>query len=72
MHDKKAEMIGRLHGYRLEDSGRDLTMLLDILVAETRESNDRAEGIQVSRNQGKIEGFLELRDMIARGLPGLE
>jgi len=49
---------------------RHLLALIDVLVAETREDNDRAGVRGVFRNQGKIEGLHQLKDYIeGKGLP---
>jgi len=49
---------------------RHLLALIDVLVAETREDNDRAGVRGVFRNQGKIEGLRQLKDYIeGKGLP---
>lgn len=67
---ERARLINEVSGARNEHSMRHLLALIDVLVAETREDNDRAGVRGVFRNQGKIEGLRQLKDYIeGKGLP---
>ena len=66
----KAELIIEISGARNEGTCVKILKLLDILIDETRMDNDRAEETAFRWNQGKIQGFLELKELIERGLPG--
>lgn len=72
MQKEKAELIGRLYGSRQDMVCRDIVALVGILIEEARMSNDTAEGLVVFRNQGKIEGYKALIDIIIKGLPIFE
>jgi hypothetical protein len=65
----KSELIGELCGAQKDHVCQNLFKLLDILISEARIENDTAEENVIYRNQGKIQGFLELKDSIERGLP---
>jgi hypothetical protein len=66
---KKSDLITELHEHRSESTCTAVLSLLDILITESRLENDTARIRKVLKNQGKIEGFVELRDHILRGLP---
>jgi hypothetical protein len=66
----KAILITTLSAHQNDVSLTNAVKLIDIMVSETRIDNDRAEGNMLIRNQGKIEGLLELKSHIERGLPG--
>ena len=65
----KAELIMEISGAKNEATAQRILKLLDIVINETRIENDRAEEKEFLRNQGKIQGFLELKENIERGLP---
>lgn len=69
MRKEKVELIGRLMSVRQEPTCRVFMALLDLLIEETRVNNDTAEGGTLWRNQGKIEGYKELIEIITKGLP---
>lgn len=69
IQQEKVELIGRLYNSRQDPVGKDLLALLDIEIDEVRADNDTAEGMTIFRNQGKIEGYKELKDIIIKGLP---
>lgn len=65
----KAELISELCGAQKDHVCQNLFKLLEILISEARLDNDTAEENIIYRNQGKIQGFLELKESITRGLP---
>ena len=65
----KAELIIEISASRNEATCQKVLRLLDIIINETRIDNDRADGRDFVVNQGKIQGFLELKENIERGLP---
>jgi len=65
----KAELIMEISGAKNEATCQKILKLLNLIIDETRIENDRAEEKEFLKNQGKIQGFLELKECIERGLP---
>jgi hypothetical protein len=70
--NKKATLIIELNASKTDERVRNLLSLIDILVTETRLENDTAEGNELYRNQGKIQGLVDLQESIIRGLPATQ
>jgi hypothetical protein len=69
---QKATFIVQLNANKTDERVRNLISLLDILITETRIENDTAEVLQLYRNQGKIQGYIDLQESIQRGLPATQ
>ena len=65
----KAAAIFDIHGLKSGSAGGKILTLLDILIAELREANDTVTPDNLLKNQGEIEGYLQLKDYIERGIP---
>lgn len=65
----KAELIIDIFAAQKDNSVRNIMRLLDVLIDETRISNDSVEGNEIYRNQGKIQAYQALKEIIERGLP---
>lgn len=65
----KAELIIEIFAAQKDNSVRNIMKLLDVLIDETRISNDSVEGNDIYRNQGKIQAYQALKEIIERGLP---
>jgi len=69
---ERARAIAAVAGAKNEYSMKYLLILIEALISETREENDRAGVRRVFRNQGKIEALQQLRDYIeGKSLPSL-
>jgi len=66
----KSEIISNIHAARGDYLMTRLVGLLDILISDTRKENDTVSALELPKNQGKIEGFKELKNYIENGLPG--
>ena len=66
----KVALIADLNHAQGDVGVKKVMSLLEILISETREDNDTADGSQFYRNQGKIQGFKEFMEIIRRGAPG--
>jgi len=58
---QKAEAISGFSALGFDPAGRPIVCLLDILIEETRISNDTADSETVAKNQGKLEAYKDLR-----------
>jgi hypothetical protein len=67
--DKKIALMRELHENKSLQALRTVVELLNVLIDETRESNDDAHGDQLLRNQGKIEACKTIRDIILKEPP---
>lgn len=67
----KASLIADLSGARNDRLMVYTVKLIDVLVMEARIENDRAGVRGVFRNQGKIEGLMQLKGYIERGFPSI-
>lgn len=67
---EKSRLIAELNQVKTEQGVRMISQLLNLLIQETRESNDSAGYKAVLINQGKIEAYKTIIDDINRGLPG--
>ena len=64
----KAAAILDIHGLKSDSAGGKILILLDILISEIREANDTVTPDNLLKNQGEIEGYLQLKDYIERGI----
>lgn len=62
----KAAAVSEFRSIKLEEAGRKVATLLDILIAEARIDNDTAPADAVLKNQGKIDAFLTLKTYLER------
>jgi len=68
----KAVLIAEIFQTQKEHSCQCILKLLEMLINEIREENDRAPEEVFKINQGKIQGYLVLKGYIERGLPSLQ
>jgi hypothetical protein len=66
---EKAELIAEISGRRTDPTVQLMLKLIESLIQETREENDTAPPDRFVRNQGKIAGYVDLREYILRGIP---
>ena len=67
---ERTRLISEIAGSRNEYAVKNVMALIEILILETREENDRSGVRGVFRNQGKIEMLKQLRDYIeGKSLP---
>ncbi len=66
-----ARIIGELHENQNGRDCRNVIMLCQSIISETREDNDTAGRLRALRNQGKIAGLKELCDTIESGNPSV-
>ena len=65
----KAELIVVISGARNEEICQNMLKLLDLLIQEVRVENDTAEENVILRNQGKVQAYTGLKEIIERCLP---
>ena len=69
---ERARLISEIAGSQNEHAVKNIMALIEILILETREENDRSGVRGVFRNQGKIEILKQLRDYIeGKSLPSI-
>ena len=60
--------VTELYDHRVDSSLRILTELLDLLIREARELNDRIDPVELKENQGKIEAYQKIKRYVQSGL----
>lgn len=68
---ERADVIVKLNGSRGTEPCQLMVKLLNLLLDETRESNDMAQKDEVLLNQGKITAYKTLISAITVGYPTL-
>ena len=62
----KAAAVSEFRSIKLEEAGRKVITLLDILINEARIDNDTAPADAVLKNQGKIDALMTLLSYLQR------
>jgi len=65
---RKLDLITTLKESNVDPSARIMVELIDIIIQETRELNDRISVNELGDNQGKIAILQELKRYITKGL----
>ncbi len=66
---KKGELVSAVNGFNNTPPMDAIVALLDLYIELTRIQNDVAQESELKHNQGKIEAYKELKDVITRGNP---
>jgi len=69
-NNEKAVLIAEIHTSKNDPAMKSMLKLIDLLIGESRELNDTAEGNNVYRNQGAVIALNVLKEYILRDMPG--
>lgn len=70
--DPKTTAIFEFIRLKHQPSGKVVIKLLNILIDETRKENDTVGRMRLPKNQGRIEGFVQLKDYLERENPNVQ
>lgn len=63
------EVIGSLFNARGSEQCKMMVCLCKLFITETREFNDNAQEREIAKNQGKIEAYKSIIEVITEGIP---
>ena len=66
---KKMELINEVHANKGTQAGVKMVELCDFFIDELRRDNDLADDHQFKHNQGRIDAWKKMKEIIVEGIP---